>query len=231
MKEGFMMKMELNKFFKLMKYALNYKSVLGMIIFFAIFGLAWDLATVFLPDIFLSMFDVGAYFIILAGATLAHSTFSVIYVGLGATSGEYRNIMLKYSVFLITCFSLLGTIIPIIIHTIAYYHTPDFAPTIALSIIQTGVFALFIQIYFAFSYKLYALSSVIFVICFAPVANNYVWMHIFGNLLRLPIGVAIVICLAFTLSGSAAYYALSRLLYKKQLDALAFRSAIAKASK
>lgn len=225
------MKMEINKFFKLIKYALNYKSVLGMIIFVAIFGLIWDLATIFLPDIFLSIFDVGAYFIVLAGATLAQSTFSVIYSGLGATSGEYRNILLKYSVFIITCFSLLGTVIPTIIHVIAYYHTPDYAPTIVLSIIQTGVFALFVQVYFVFAYKLYVLSSVIFLICFAPIANNFVWAHIFGKLLSLPIGVAIVVCFAFTLLGSAAYYAISKLLYRKPLDTLAFRSAMAKAAK
>lgn len=225
------MRDELKKFFTLNKYALNYKSGLVMAIVFCIIGLLWDLSSIFFPEVFMIGFDAGAYFMVLGGATFAQSSFSVIYVGLGATSMEYRNILLKYSVIFITWFSLFSIALSTVIHIVAFVHSPAILPKMGFSMIQIGLFAFFIQAYFALAYKLYAISSVVFAIVIMPLAYISTHLNIYEKMSEISIPFAIILGFVLTLAGSAAYYGITRLIYRKSFDTLAFRSAMAKAAK
>lgn len=222
---------DMKTFFKLSQYSLGYKTNLVMSIVFAICGLFWEILTIFAPDIMFLGFEAGAYFLILAGATFAQTAFSVIYVGIGASSIEYRKILMRYSVLFIAFLSLFSSIIAIIVHLIVLVRDPEAGTNLPFTLIQIGLFALCIQAYFAIAYKVYAMSSVLFTIVVIPVMFIGTYFDLYSKMSSMPIPLAIICCLFFTVLGTGAYYGITRILYKKPLDPLAFRSAMAKASK
>lgn len=222
---------DMKTFFKLAQYSLGYKTNLIMAIVFAICGLLWEILTIFASDILFLDFEAGAYFLILAGATFAQTAFSVIYVGIGASSIEYRKILMRYSVLFIAVLSLFSTMIAIMIHLIVLVREPESGRNLPFTLLQIGLFSFCIQAYFAIAYKVYAMSSVLFSIVVIPLMFIGTYFDLFSKMSSMPISLAIICCLVFTVLGTCAYYGITRLLYKKPLDPLAFRSAMAKASK
>ena len=225
------MRKDLKTFFNLSKYAIGYKSNLVMSIVFGVVGLMWDICSFFFPDMFLNGFDAGAYFMILAGATFSQTSFTVIYSGIGASSKEYRNILLKYSTIIMTIFSLSGITLSLFIHFASVTRTPDILPKISFTLIQIGLFAFCIQAYFAIAYKIYALSSVFFILIIIPLMFIGTYFDLFNKMSSFSVVMATILCYALTILGTISYYVIAKLLYKKPFDSQAFRVAIAKASK
>lgn len=225
------MKRDLKIFFSLSRYALNYKSTLIMSVIFAVIGFMWDFSAIFWPEVFIIGFDAGAYFMVLAGATYAQLCFSVVYAGLGATSMEYRNVLLKYSVLFVSCTSFISILISVLIHMIALTCNPSVLPKLSFSMFEIGLFAFFIQAYFAVAYKLYAISSVAFSLLIAPIAFVSTRYRLYESVSNVPLALAILCAFVLTIAGSATYYGITKGIYKKPFDSQAFRTAIAKAAK
>lgn len=217
---------------RLMRYSLQYKTILGLLIFFMIFGIAMELMAgtegTNLGGVYMAISGVYIYQMV-----ITNSASAVV-----AASPARKALQTYVPTILSGIATLIFYTVFAVLRLVRINRTPEIMASPELKagqissfvIIALLIFVMFL--YNAIAYKMYLAALIIFIPSIFIICSSSGTFDLskFIPTLGTPV-TALIISYALIFAGMLGGYLLSLLLYRKPLDAKTYKAAIARAGK